>query len=132
MSAGRCQVCGRRRAERSAGGLVKHYVRGVPCPGVGFPPLERDDHRLEGYLAELDVAIAEARRQLRELEDRRANYIPPALVERRNELSRTRDRIAGRLSRHRGWPGRYRRSLERYGYALPPPAYLLEREGLEQ
>lgn len=134
MTEGRCQICNRRKGLRKNGTVVHHCVGGPRCPGAGYPPIEVDDARLRGYAAEVDAAFTRACQAVRELEERRANYIDPRLIMRRGSLAGLSLRIGRRLKRHREWPQRYRRSHDRqmakfgYAYAVQPPAYLTARE----
>lgn len=120
----RCQICGRRRGLNKAGTLLAHYVRGVPCLGAGYPPIEESDARLAELAAEVESASRAAGRELAALYDRRANWIDPALVARRYALEKRADQLARRLKRHRTWPARFARQMERQGWGMPPPAYL--------
>jgi hypothetical protein len=108
--------------------LLFHHVRGVPCLGAGFPPIEESDARLAELAAELALAERAAGRELAALYDRRANWIDPALVARRHDLGKRADSLARRLKRHRSWPERFARQMERDGWGMPPPAYLLTRD----
>lgn len=124
---GRCQICGRRRGQRKDGGLVRHYVRGLPCEGEGFSPIEIDDSRL----ADLVSAKREAWRaivlSLKALRDRRANWIDPQLEIQARRLWSEASKLERRLNRHRSWPARFAREMERQGWGSPPPAYLIAR-----
>lgn len=124
----RCQICGRRRGTGKAGQILMHHVRGLPCPGTGFPPIEIDDSRLETLLVEVEAAERVALNELVVLYDQRANYIDPALIRRYGDLSAQSARIQRRIARHRAWPQRFERQMERQGWGYPPPAYLLARE----
>ncbi|WP_125953099.1 hypothetical protein [Novosphingobium sp. MD-1] len=133
MSAFRCQICGRRKHLRKDGTVVHHCVGGPRCPGSGHPPIEHDDARLISYAAEIERAYRKAYAAVRVLEERRANFIDPALIIRRGLFAGQALRIGRRLQRHRDWPERYRRSIARqmdrhgYAWAEPPPDYLVER-----
>lgn len=131
MSGGRCQLCGRRKATRADGTIAAHYAGGVPCRGVGALPLDRDDRRLEEIIRELELELASIVAELRDLRDRRANWIDPTLPRRRTFLEDEAFRLRRRLKRHRDWPARYSRQMERFGYADVPPAYLLDRANKE-
>lgn len=138
MSAGRCQICGRRKYLRKSGVVAHHCVGGPVCPGTGYPPIEKDDARLIDLAGQADVAYQRVREAVNRLEDARANWIDPRLITRRGLLAGMTLRLGRRLKRHREWPARYRRSMarqmERFGYAWsdPPPDYLLERERAEE
>lgn len=123
-----CQICGRRKALKSGGVVRFHNVDLAPCPGAGFPPIEQDDTRLEQYALAVERAEREIQGELLELYDRRANFIPPELIDRLRCAGLLARRIRGRLERHRNWPARFRRQMELYGYGSPPPQYLLDRE----
>jgi len=125
---GRCQICGRLKATRSDGSISHHHVKGVPCTGKGSPPIELDDRFLEQEAGRLYRAAAAIRATIRELIARRVNYIDPALERARDQADDQAYKLDRRLARHRAWPDRYERQMERYGYAMPPPAYLLERK----
>lgn len=126
----RCQVCGRRLGLSKAGAIPHHHVKGVPCPGKGHPPIEQDDARLESAWREAAVESRAATRAYLALIDRRANYIDQRVYDRMRETSRVADRLKRRLDRHRGWPARFERQMERDGWGDPPPDYLLVRAGL--
>jgi hypothetical protein len=123
----RCQICGRRRGLNKAGGMLFHNVRGSPCLGVGFPPIERTDSRLAELADETAIATRDAARELSELRERRANWIDPALVVRVSTLATLRDRLRRRLDRNRAWPARFARQMEQRGWGDPPPDYLTAR-----
>jgi hypothetical protein len=123
----RCQICSRRRGLNKAGGMLAHYVRGLPCPGTGFPPVEQSDQRLETFLAEIRAEAEAAGAEISAAIAARANRIEPELIERSLVTDRLLRRLERRLARHRGWPARFRREMERSGYGSPPPAYLLAR-----
>lgn len=120
----RCQICGRRRGLNKAGLILFHNVKGRPCPGAGFLPIEESDARLAELAVEIANAERAAGRELAALYERRANWIDPALVARRYDLGRQADQLARRLKRHRSWPARFAREMERQGWGSPPPAYL--------
>lgn len=120
----RCQICGRRRGLNKARLVLFHHVKGRPCLGAGFPPIEESDARLAELAEETRLAARAAGRELAALYARRANWIDPALVARRYELADSADRLARRLKRHRSWPARFARQMERQGWGSPPPAYL--------
>jgi hypothetical protein len=124
----RCQVCGRRQGLKKTGGVRFHHVAGVPCEGAGFPPLEVDDGRLAQLAAEAWASYRKACDEVRALEERRANWIDPRLTARLYADLAKWSRLTRRLDRHRAWPDRFRRQMDRQGYGLPPPAYLVERE----
>jgi hypothetical protein len=75
-----------------------HHYRNAPCEGAGFPPIEQDDARLA------------------------------ELVEASVETAAEHKRLKRRLQRHRSWPERFRREMERDGYGQPPPEYLWSRK----
>ncbi len=133
MIATRCQICGRRKHLRKNGTLVYHHVGGPRCPGSGHPPIEVDDAWLVEYAAQLDAAYRQARDAIKALEDRRVNYIDPALIVRRGILAGDSLKIRRRLIRHHEWPARYIRTYDRhmmtqgYVWAGKPPAYLISR-----
>ena len=122
-----CQICGRRRNTGKGGLILHHHVRGTPCPGAGFPPIEQDDARLVEVLRWADATDAACSRELAALYDRRANYIDPALLERAGRAITMKLRLQRRLDRHRAWPQRFARQMERQGWGNPPPAYLVDR-----
>lgn len=124
----RCQICGRRQGLRGDGTIRFHHVRGVPCAGAGFRPIEQDDTYLAALASKAAEDWREVRAQIAELVAQRVNWIDPRLERRRDELLDRHLRLQRRLERHRNWPARFRRQMERYGYGSPPPAYLLERE----
>lgn len=134
MSAGRCQICGRRKYLRKSAVIAHHCVGGPVCSGTGHLPIECDDACLIAYAAQVITAYEMAHETVQRLEDARANWIDPVLIVRRGVLAGHALRLGRRLKRHREWPARYQRSIprqmERYGYAWsdPPPAYLVERE----
>lgn len=129
----RCQICGRRKHLRKDGTVVHHFTGGTRCEGAGFPPIEVDDGRLAEVVATLTAREREARAAIRELEERRANYIDPALRQRETALFLRRFKLERRLDRIRDWPRRYARARERqlyehgYCWAEEPPAYLVAR-----
>lgn len=129
----RCQICGRRKHLRKNGTIVFHHVRGDRCDGAGFLPIEQDDARLVAIVAEREARYDRLRAEIADLEERRANYIDPALIRARNYAWLAYREVEKRLVRHRDWPARYARSIarqmEKHGYAWadPPPAYLLAR-----
>lgn len=120
----RCQICGRRKGVTQAGGVVFHHVAGSPCPGAGCPPIEETDADTERILRQAEADLREIRADLAALEARRANWIDPGLLHRRDMLSAFCGKLRGRLDRHRAWPARFARQMERQGYGDPPPAYL--------
>jgi hypothetical protein len=122
-----CQVCGRRQGLRADGTIRFHNVRAVPCPGIGFVPIEQDDGRLRSYAREVETAASAANRELCDLYDRRANYIPPELYDRLGRLTSESLRLRRRIARLESWPARFERDMERQGWGSPPPAYLRER-----
>lgn len=124
----RCQICGRRKGLRQDGTIVHHYVAGVPCMGIGHPPIESDDAHLAACRDKAADEWRAARDHIAELLARRVNWIDPRLERRREELFDLYLRLQRRLDRHRAWPARFRRQMERDGYGMAPPAYLLERE----
>ena len=133
MIATRCQICGKRKHLRKNGTIAHHCVGGPRCEGSGHPPIEHDDAWLIEYTARVQAAYGRARDAIRELEERRANYIDPALIIRRGLMAGLSLKLSRRLKRHRDWPERYVRSMERsmmlhgYGWAEAPPAYLVTR-----
>jgi len=124
----RCQVCGRRIGLTQAGAIRHHHVRAVTCPGVGFPPIEQDDARLEALARETRAREVELTGQLRALYDARANFIDPALTRAICEALSAARRLEQRLARHRAWPERFNRQMERQGWGDPPPEYLRARQ----
>ena len=130
---GRCQICGRRKGSRKDGGLVLHHVRSLRCPGSGSPPIELSDERLASYAAEIDTQLAAVRAELRALEERRANWIDPALIDRRVVLLDLSIKITARLRRMRGWAARYHRIYDRdmmlqgWTWSEKPPGYMISR-----
>ena len=134
----RCQLCGRRKGLRKDGGIVAHFVGGNPCLGSGHPPIELDDARLIDVAAQIDTAYDRVSAEIRALQDRRANYIDPALIARRRQLSSLSLKISGRLRRHRAWAARYVRKFDKdmmelgYVWADKPPPYLISRYIEEQ
>lgn len=124
----RCQVCARRIGLTRFGAIRHHHVRSEVCPGAGFPPIEQEDSRLETVLREIEAREAELTGQLRALYDARANYIDPALTRAISEALSAARRLERRLSRHRAWPERFRRQMERQGWGDPPPQYLVDRQ----
>lgn len=123
----RCQLCGRRKSLTKSGGVGFHHVAGSPCPGAGFPPIEQTDADLERMAAEAEADLAAVRAELAALYDRRANWIDPALLHRRDALWAFSGRLRRRLDRHRAWPDRFARQMARQGWGDPPPDYLLRR-----
>lgn len=124
----RCQICGRRQGLRTNGTIRFHHVRGLVCAGAGFPPIEQEDARLEACRDEIRRRFGVAQFGLKVLRDARANFIPPELLAERDRLEHELERLDRRLRRHRNWPARFRRQMERHGWGQPPPRYLLERE----
>lgn len=49
-------------------------------------------------------------------------------VEASVETAAEHKRLKRRLQRHRSWPERFRREMERDGYGQPPPEYLWSRK----
>lgn len=82
---------------------------------------------MAAVLREAEAADRECLRELASLYERRANYIDPALVERAGRAVSMKLCLERRLQRHRTWPQRFARQMERQGWGNPPPAYLLER-----
>ena len=128
MTRPRCQICGRRRGLNKAGTLLAHYVGGEPCLGAGFPPIEEDDARLAAVIEGLRDKAARRRAFVRDLLARRVNYIDPAIEDAARKAEDRADQLDRRLRRHRSWPARFAREMERQGWGSPPPAYLLSRE----
>lgn len=124
----RCQICGRRKGLRKDRMILHHYVGGEPCPGLGYPPIEESDARLEQYTVAVAIVASDLLGDLAALFDARANYIDPALIKRYGAASALATKIERRLERHRAWPERYRRQMERQGWGSPPPDYLIKRE----
>lgn len=122
---GRCQICGRKKPTRKDGTIGHHFTKGERCRGAGAVPLELGDDRLEAVILEARDRQERAMLELRALRDRRANWIDPAIERAAYAFPIKLER---RLRRHRDWPARARRQMERYGYAEQPPAYLIERE----
>lgn len=123
----KCQLCGRRIRERVDGRLVVHHARGDLCPGSGHPPIERDDARLAEVVEAREREAERLGRRLADLRDRRANYVAPGLIEAERRAVRDALRLRRRLDRHRRWPDRFRREMDRQGWGDPPPRYLVER-----
>jgi hypothetical protein len=123
----RCQICGRRRNLRRDGTIAHHHVRGQPCLGVGFLPIEQDDARLEAVAREAEARDRALTRELAALYERRANYIDPALIDACGRAVALSLRLERRLARHRAWPARFARQMERQGWGDPPPDYLRQR-----
>lgn len=123
----RCQICGRRLRLNKDGAIAMHHVRSAPCPGAGHPPIEQSDARLVSLIPETDDQARAAYAEIAALTERRVNWIDPALYRIGADASRLRDRLSRRLARHRAWPERFRRQMERQGWGDPPPAYLIER-----
>lgn len=122
-----CQICGRRRGLNKKGGVLHHHVHGRPCPGIGFPPIEQDDARLVEVLAIAQAADKQYSIELAGLFERRANYIDPALIDRASYAVSLSLRLERRLARHRAWPQRFARQMEKQGWGSPPPDYLAAR-----
>lgn len=122
-----CQICGRRRGTGKGGMILHHHVRGRPCPGIGHPPIEQDDARLEQLLHDAQQADRTTKRELAALYERRANYIDPAPISRASAAVSLSLRLERRLKRHRAWPQRFARQMETQGWGSPPPAYLIQR-----
>ncbi len=130
MATGRCQICARRVRLNVRGEIAGHYHRGERCAGANYAPIEREDSQLL-ECARLQRAIASRlAAEIADLMDRRVNRIEPELLERYGRACATASRLERRLARHRAWPERFRRDMERHGYGYPPPAYLVERERL--
>jgi len=133
MSPHRCQICGRRKHLRKDGGIAHHHVQGAPCAGIGHPPIELDDARLVDQAAQASREYLRLSDAIRELEDRRANFIDPALIRQRNASLSASIKLDRRLRRHQGWAARYARAYERDMYlqgctwADKPPNYLIGR-----
>jgi len=129
----RCQICGKRKHLRKNGTIAHHCVGGPRCPGSGHPPIEQDDAWLIEYADRAQRAYERVRDEIYALQDRRANYIDPALISRRGALAGLSLKLSRRVKRHREWAERYARSMERqmmthgYGWADQPPAYLVAR-----
>jgi hypothetical protein len=124
----RCQICGRRKHLRKDQGIAHHHVGGVPCAGIGHPPIEVDDAALVAAVSAAEASDRALTRQLVELYDRRANFIDPQLISAMIEASGRLNRLRRRLDRHRAWPARFAREMERDGWGSPPPQYLIDRE----
>ena len=127
MSPHRCQICGRRKGLRKAGGIAHHHVQGRPCAGIGHPPIEEAHACLESEIARLRGIARVKRAFVRDLLARRVNYIDPAHEKAADAAERAADKLARRLKRHLDWPARYERQMARDGMAMPPPTYLLSR-----
>lgn len=107
--------------------MVHHHVQGVPCRGKDHPPLEVDDAHLAAEVARLYAVSRTKRAFIRDLLAKRVNYIDPAISVAASEAWGQAYKLERRLKRHRDWPARYHRQMERYGYAMPAPAYLMAR-----
>jgi hypothetical protein len=133
VSPHRCQLCGRRKGLRKDGTIVHHFVGGDKCPGAGHPPIEESDARLIEVAAQLSAAFDRVNAEIRALQDRRANFIDPALIHRRGALAAQSLKVNNRLHRHRTWADRYVRTYDRhmmtqgYVWADKPPPYLISR-----
>jgi len=133
MSLPRCQICGRRKHLRKDRTIAHHFVYGDRCDGAGYPPIEESDARLVQLAADLSAAYARVAAEIRALEDRRANYIAPALIARRRALAARSLKIGDRLRRHQRWAERYVRKFDKdmmelgYVWADKPPPYLISR-----
>lgn len=123
----RCQICGRRKHLRKDQGVAHHHVDGVPCLGIGHPPIEQADDRLVECVALAEATDRRLTAQLAGLYERRANFIDPALITAMIASSKRARRLAARLKRHRDWPARFAREMERDGWGSPPPEYLTQR-----
>lgn len=129
----RCQICGKRKHLRKNGTIVHHCVGGPRCEGSGQLPIDVSDEFLVAYHARVQAAYERARDAIRELEDRRANYIDPALIHRRGALAGLSLKIGRRLKWVRSWAARYVRSYDRQMmeqgccWADKPPPYLISR-----
>ncbi|MEG3177020.1 hypothetical protein U1872_12330 [Sphingomonas sp. RB3P16] len=124
----RCQICGRRKGLRKNGTIVYHHVRGLPCAGAGAVPIEENDDRLRQVARETEGALRSARATIRALEARRANWIDPSLLKRRDDLRTRLDTLHRRIKRLDGWADLADRQMARYGWCQRPPAYLLARQ----
>lgn len=127
MTPQRCQICARRKPLRSNGTIVAHYVTGLPCPGAGYPPIEVTDTRLGELIVTAETEVARLARVIRDLEDRRANWIDPAIALHIGELRNQAEKLRRRQKRLDAWPRRFARDMERQGWGSPPPAYLAAR-----
>ena len=128
MSPHKCQICGRRKGLRKDGGIVHHHVAGLPCLGAGFPPIEQTDARLIEVAKLTESALDAIRAELRGLEERRANWIDPALTVRRNALQARLMKLRGRIRWLHSWPARSEREWDRYGWRSVPFEYLTARQ----
>lgn len=120
----RCQICGRRIGLLKNGNVRSHHVRGKLCGGVGAPPIEQSDNRLEECAEAASAREAALVAELAELLERRANYIEPRIYADLLDASRAARRLERRLRRHRDWPRRFARQMVRQGWGDPPPAYM--------
>lgn len=133
MTGTRCQICGRKKHLRKDRTIVHHCVGGPRCPGSGHPPIEQDDAFLVSYAAQIETAFDRAYQAVRDLEERRANWIDPALIMRRGALAGMSLKIGRRLKRIQTWAERYARTYDRHMmeqgccWADKPPEYLIAR-----
>jgi hypothetical protein len=133
MTRTRCQICGKRKHLRKNSTIVHHCVGGPRCPGSGHPPIEQDDAWLVEYAARVDADYQRVRDAIYALQDRRANFIDPALIIRRGVLAGLSIKLSRRIRRHQSWAERYARTMERdmmtqgWSWADAPPAYLVQR-----
>jgi hypothetical protein len=123
----RCQICGRRKHLKKGGVIAHHHVKGVPCTGTGQLPIDQDDAFLASEARRLRDEQRRHSATIRALIERRANYIDPAIEKARDAAWAAADRLERRLKRHRDWPERFKREMEKYGWGMPPPDYLVCR-----
>ena len=123
-----CQCCGRARGVKADGTVPMHHYRNAPCEGTGFPPIEQDDARLAELVDQWAERAESARSTVAVGLYAGANRIEPELVEASVATAAEHKRLARRLQRHRSWPERFRREMERDGYGQPPPEYLWSRK----
>ncbi len=122
-----CQICGRKQFLRADNTVRLHHVHGDICAGSHFPPIEVDNAWLIEQAKRATAECAAARRRMAQLIRDRANYIPPDLQIRIDQLANKAQRLTRRARRIENWPARYEAQMRDRGWADVPPAYLLAR-----
>jgi hypothetical protein len=120
----RCQICGRRVGTLANGNIRSHHFNSDLCEGVGHPPIEECDIRLEQIAARASEREGALISELAELFERRANWIEPRIYADLLKATTVARRLERRLRRHRSWPQRFARQMEQQGWGDPPPAYM--------
>ncbi len=99
---GRCQVCGRKKAKKTGGIIVKHYFKGGVCSGSSAPPYEESSDVMKRALENAEKTDDHCEATYRAHRDAQVNEpLPFEFWRLWAEASRERRRLERRLKRWR-------------------------------